>query len=81
MIFIFLLALRGSLRGRTVTAFIFTLFVFALIPLTNMYYNRLPISGFSRLNMSLYFSAVSALTAMAVLTFRRKKTKADAEQS
>ena len=81
VIFIFLLALRGSLRGRTVAAFIFTLFVFALIPLTNMYYNRLPISGFSRLNMSLYFSAVSALTAMAVLTFRRKKTKADAEQS
>lgn len=68
---IFILALRGLIRYPSKRNAAVTLVLLTLIPLTYMYYLRLPIGSFSVLNMIIYFAVNILLTAAAVRSFRR----------
>ena len=72
---IFLLALRGTLRNRSLKSVIISVMLLILTCLTGVYYNKLPIDVFSRTNMLLFFAAIVLLTMAAINTF--KKPSAD----
>ena len=81
VLFIFLLALRGSWRSRRKSATVYTLAMFALVPLTQLYYHNGPLDTYSSVHMALYFLIVALLTYGAVRTFPPKaidKTAPDA---
>ena len=69
VLFIFLLALRGSLRSRRRSTTVYTLAMFALVPLTQLYYHNGPLDTYSTVHMILYFLIVALLTYGAVRTF------------
>ena len=69
VLFIFLLALRGSLRSRRRSTTVYTLAMFALVPLTQLYYHNGPLDAYSTVHMILYFLIVALLTYGAVRTF------------
>lgn len=72
VLFIFLLALRGSWRSRSRSAIIYTLAMLALAPLTQLYYHYVPLDTYSSAHMVLYFLYVALLTYGAVRTFPSK---------
>ena len=69
LMFIFLLSLRGLIRRKNKRSIITTLVTMALVPLSYLYYNRLPIDAFSYGHMAIYFAVILLLTAAAVKTF------------
>jgi hypothetical protein len=69
ILFIFLLSLRGLIRRKNKRGIITTLVTMALVPLSYLYYNRLPIDAFSYGHMAIYFAVILLLTAAAVKTF------------
>ena len=71
ILFIFLLSLRGLIRRKNKRGIITTLVTMALVPLSYLYYNRLPIDAFSYGHMAIYFAVILLLTAAAVKTFRK----------
>ncbi len=73
MLLIFLLALHGLYRYRNRRNAVVTAVMLALVPLTRMYYLRLPIDTFSVAHMLLYFAITLLLAAVAASTFRYKK--------
>ncbi|MBQ3470827.1 MAG: hypothetical protein IJH17_00405, partial [Clostridia bacterium] len=68
---IFLLALRGTLRNRSLKNVIVSVMLLILVCLTGLYYNKLPIDVFSRTNMLLFFAAIVLLTMVAINTFKK----------
>ena len=68
---IFLLALRGTLRNRSLKNVIVSVMLLILACLTGLYYNKLPIDVFSRTNMLLFFAAIVLLTMAAINTFKK----------
>ena len=73
--FIFLLALRGTLRSKRVLPLLYTVFLLGLMAAAQMYYTRIPMNYYSMTNMILYFLAVILLTLIAIRTFRPRKKK------
>ena len=76
MFYIFLLSLRGVIRSRKPERLLIAAFILGCVYLSALYYNRLPISSFSTLNMIAFFIMVTLLSALAVRMFRRKKITA-----
>ena len=68
---IFLLALRGTIRNRSLKNVIVSVMLLILACLTGLYYNKLPIDVFSRTNMLLFFAAIVLLTMAAINTFKK----------
>ena len=73
VLIIALLALRGAVRSRVPKRFLTAGFLLILVPLTCMYYNRLPVYSFSVFNMVAFFVVVALLSVIAVMMFRREK--------
>lgn len=76
MIFITVLALRGTLKSKNPMAFLITVLMGVLTYCTYQYYRKTFIDSFSLVNMTAYFVLIAALTAMACWTFKRPKTGA-----
>ena len=70
IVFIFLLSIRALIREKTRRCAITSAVLLALVPLTYMYYTKLPINAFSYVNMVIYFVIIIALTTEVVLNFR-----------
>ena len=73
MFYIFLLALRGTIRSRNPKHLFIPVFILVCAGLSARYYNMLPISSFSTINMIAFFIMVALLSALAVMAFRRTK--------
>ena len=71
MFYIFLLALRGTIRSRNPKQLLIPGFILVCAGLSALYYNRLPISTFSIPNMIAFFIMIALLSALAVRAFRR----------
>ncbi len=71
MFYIFLLALRGTIRSRNPKQLLIPGFILVCTVLSALYYNRLPISSFSVPNMIAFFIMIALLSALAVRAFRR----------
>lgn len=69
--FIFLLALRGAIRTMDARRIGLSMGLLVLSYLTDVYYNKLPIGSFSKLNMAIFFTIVAGLSALAVRMFSK----------
>lgn len=73
MIFITMLAVRGTLKSKKPMAFLVTVLLGMLTYCTYKYYNELLISSYSSVNALVYFALTAFLAAVACQTFRREK--------
>ena len=64
--------LKRNNAGRVAIA-IRLVAMLALVPLTGLYYNKLPIDSFSVGNMVLFFVLIGSLSIVAIRNFRREK--------
>ncbi len=71
MFYIFLLALRGTIRSKKPARLLIAGFILVCAGLSAVYYHRLAISAFSVPNMIAFFVMVTLLSVLAAMTFRR----------
>ena len=79
MIFITLLAVRGTLRSKKPMAFLITVLLGMLTYCTYKYYNELNLSNYSLVNLLVYFALTAVFTAEACWTFRRSDENAETQ--